>query len=142
MKLFIDIDQISFNTYPPSPKNDIWQKCLSVGLFTTHPPWRNNEIFLKYQPSRAGGTRSLPATILTHVHIQIRRHLGGQAKFAKDTFSFKEPLYKKSTWQQEKKKKIGTNNGPPTSLPVDARTSINCNADAHAKIVLSCCYFC
>ena len=67
---------------------------------------------------------------------------GGWAKFAKDTFSFNEPLYKKSTWQQEKKKKIGKNNGPPTSLPVDAKTSINCNADAHAKIVLSCCYFC
>ena len=33
-------------THQP-PKDDIWQKWLSVRKFTTHPPWRNNEIFLK-----------------------------------------------------------------------------------------------
>ena len=45
--LFSDIDQISFYTHPPPPKDDILQKWLSVGKFTTHPPWRNNDIFLK-----------------------------------------------------------------------------------------------
>ena len=44
--LFSDIDHISFNTHPPPPNNDIWQKWLSVRNFTTHPPRRNNDIFL------------------------------------------------------------------------------------------------
>ena len=44
--LFSDIDHISFNTHPPPPNNDIWQKWLSVRNFTTHPPQRNNDIFL------------------------------------------------------------------------------------------------
>ena len=44
--LFSDIDHISFNTHPPPPNNDIWQKWLSDRNFTTHPPRRNNDIFL------------------------------------------------------------------------------------------------
>ena len=28
------------------------------------------------------------------------------------------------------------------SLPVDAKTAVNCNAGARAKIVLICCHFC
>ena len=45
--LFSDIDHISFNTHPPPPNDDIWQKWLGVGKFTTYPPLRNNDIFLK-----------------------------------------------------------------------------------------------
>ena len=45
--LFSDIDHISLNTYPLPPYNDIGQKWLGVGNFTNHPPWRNNDIFLK-----------------------------------------------------------------------------------------------
>ena len=45
--LFSDINHISFNTHPPPPNDDIWQKWLGVGKFTTYPPLRNNDIFLK-----------------------------------------------------------------------------------------------
>ena len=42
--LFSDIDQISFNTHPTPPKDDIWQKLLGVGKFTSLPPTHHGEI--------------------------------------------------------------------------------------------------
>ena len=47
--LFINCNKIreDFNTHLPTPKDEIWHEWLSIGKLTTHPPWRNNDIFLK-----------------------------------------------------------------------------------------------